>query len=996
MKPVIRSESSQLKRSISIAMLTAFALSGTSTAYGAVESVPAGTGFAKNASVPSTTVTTNITAPVGTAAAPTAAPAEVHGANPVRQIPSFEIPQTAETIDKVGKLEAEGEKYFAQHLYDKALATWQECYGMSLEMKYAEGEGHALTNMTRVYVARNQAVKAKYLGENAIEVLAGSSDPIALGKARLALAQAYLALDNGQWAATQLDEALKVFTAPNCGSPGDAAGALTMAANILLQLNKTTDSLKFFDAAANYYVQAGDIANAVGTRVHLASMMGELGLYTASCEEANKALELGRGSGKSANIIGGLAALGSAQFTLGEYANSRKTFEEALRLAPKCTIGELGELQRAFIDLGYGCALAATGEPELARQVLERVLPALKTGGSICGQAEALNALGNLYEAQGDRPKAIAYFQQALDLQNMIVPRQPRMNLIVLQNLAASLSRSGDNRDSKQRLLIATHLFKKAKSSPLQGRTLSSLAEVNMKLADAPAAEDALHAAIEISEKVTDDAALWRDYTLQAKLQMQAGQNDAAKESLNSALSHFRSPQAGSFPSPERLDFISTRADLGEQLIAMLAKYGMGEKALLAAEQLKEENLSNEYSRHGGQVKPEDRDVYIELSNQRAHLHAAEAANDPKKMLSEWQNWLVRFKQLVGQNRPLARMVAPVPNSVADIMRTVKSGKSTMVEYVVGSDSSVVFTVEPTGRIAATVLPVTRRQLQSQVSALLTASAMPPQQEAQRTRGLLQALGTELLPSSVRAFLPKNPEQLVAIIPDGILRNLPFAALLDTQGKYLIEEHTITLASSIGALLDSPPKYADSTGVLVAASTAGRDEASMLSSALAPEQVTKLVGSEADINAFVEQARGKSALHVASNVPISRNPMSAVVPMVAKEDGGRKVTANRLFSANMPNDLVVLSSTSINAKDTDGTAVGVFSRGLNYAGARNVMMSLWVEPDRERTSQLVEFYKNQQAGLSQAHSLRRAQLLALSRDPSPHSWAAFQLLGPGY
>jgi CHAT domain-containing protein len=45
---------------------------------------------------------------------------------------------------------------------------------------------------------------------------------------------------------------------------------------------------------------------------------------------------------------------------------------------------------------------------------------------------------------------------------------------------------------------------------------------------------------------------------------------------------------------------------------------------------------------------------------------------------------------------------------------------------------------------------------------------------------------------------------------------------------------------------------------------------------------------------------------------------------------------------------------------------------------------------------LIEFYKGKQEGLNQAQSLRKAQLLALSKDPSPKSWAAFQLLGPGF
>ncbi len=125
--------------------------------------------------------------------------------------------------------------------------------------------------------------------------------------------------------------------------------------------------------------------------------------------------------------------------------------------------------------------------------------------------------------------------------------------------------------------------------------------------------------------------------------------------------------------------------------------------------------------------------------------------------------------------------------------------------------------------------------------------------------------------------------------------------------------------------------------------------------------------------------------------------MDSVLPlMAAKEDGGKKVTADKLFGLSLPSDLMVWSGSSIYGKDIQGNAVKVFSCGLNYAGVRNVLMTLWSEPSGDRQAELVEFYKSKQAGLNQAQSLRRAQMLALSKDPSAKSWAAFQLLGPGF
>jgi CHAT domain-containing protein/tetratricopeptide (TPR) repeat protein len=923
------------------------------------------------------------------------------GSNPITQIPNFEIPQTPETIEKVDKFEAEGEKWFSKRMMDKALEAWQQAYGLSMEMKYIEGQGRSLTDMCRVYIERGEFTKAKYMGENAIEVLAQSSDKKALGRARIQLARTYFGLDNAVWAGQQLDEALKILTSSDVYSnSSEAAEALMLAGSVLVKIKKLKEALQFYEAAANYYAQASDQPRAVGTRVTIASFMDEFGFYTAALEEANKAISVARSAPQDiATNVAALAALGMAQYDMCEYANARKSYEDALRLVQKVKIEEVPLGPRTYVDLGYGCSLAATGDLDMAKQVIERTLTPLKQIGSTHGQATALNVLGTIEALQGQNAKAIAYFQQSLDMQNIITPRQPKLNIIVLQNMAAAESRSGDNRNAKMHLGFAFQLLKNFKSGLLEARTSSSLAEVYLKLSNPEKAQEFVKHAIEVGEKVSDDASLWRDYTLLAKMQINDGLINESKESIASALSHFRSPQAGAFQTPDRLEFVSSREDLGEQLVALLARNGNGEQALLTAEQLKEESFNNDWHRRGGQVKPDDRDIYTELTTQRAHLFAAEATDDPTAMLRDWKDWLGRFRALVADNKPLARLVAPVPTTVQEVLKAVKHSQNTLIEYLVGSDSSVAFTVEPNGRITATVLAVTRKQLEAQVTALF-ASPTGSVQESQKTRLLLQALYNELMPASLRNYLPKNADQMITIIPDGILFNLPFAALIDQQGRYLVEHYTMTLASSVGMFIDSPPRISEEFSMIVASApntSAGQAEASMITNALSGQRVTRLFGKDADLNSLQEQARGKSTVHLMNNMPMSSNPMSAVVPLVSnQDDAGRRVTASKLFASTLNNDLVVLSGTSINAKDVQGTAVKLFSRGLNYAGARNILMSLWTEPDPERTQELVEFYRNEQAGMSQAQSLRKAQLLALSRDPSPRSWAAFQLLGPGF
>jgi len=908
------------------------------------------------------------------------------------------MPQTAETIDKVLQTEAEGEKYLEKDELDKALVKFQEAYGQSIEMKYRDGEGRALTDMCRLYLQRGQNVKSKELGENAIEVLYESSDKKALGKARVALAQAYFALENPTDAGRQLDMAMKSFADFGNSDAPEAAKVMNLIGNILVKLGKMREAMPFFQGAASYFGQAGDHAQEISNRLSVAGMMGELGWLIAAKEEAEKGLAAARDFNYPVLFSAALARLAGCEYNLGDYAKARKTYEEALQAAPKNT----GDLIRATLEAGYGNALVASGDLQQGKEYLQKAYGVLKTPGSMVMQCLLLNGLGNIEELQGHHGQAIRLLAQALELQGIARPKQDRLGVVIRQNLAAVESRDGDNRNAKAHLESALGIFRTLKDPALEGRTYAALGEVCLYLQDPAQAQAYLKKGIAISEKINDDAALWREYTCLSNLQLAQGEHVPARDSMASALSFLRSPQAGAFPCPERLGFPSSREDLGQQLVAQLASQKMDEQALLAAEQLKEESFINDWLRRGGDVKPFDRDVYMDLVEQRSHLHAAENSTSPDKLLKDWQNWLVRFRQLATTNRTLARLIAPVPTAMEEIVREARDNQATIIDYLVGAQSTVVFTIDSAGRLTATRLPVGRNDLQNQVASLLGASARGDGTTRGAERRTLQALYNELLPSEVESALPGNPDQTVVIIPDGVLFNLPFAALVDQQGKYLVENHTLTMASSMGVFLESPPRSSRDLSLVVAAGGTsaeanGHWEANQISSLFEPDLVTRLVGKDAEISNLQEQAKARSVLHFPTKLALhDASSLRSELPLLAgKESTSDKVTAERLFGLNLPSDLAVWSATSINAKDMQGNAVKLFSRGLGYAGVRNVLMSLWVEPDPQRTSELVEFYRSKQKGLNQAQSLRRAQMLALSKDPSPRAWAAFQLLGPG-
>ncbi|CAN5297684.1 hypothetical protein BH11CYA1_BH11CYA1_39140 [soil metagenome] len=917
-----------------------------------------------------------------------------------------ETAQTPQSMEKIQELEKRGEKFFDQHLINQALISWQEMYGMSLEMKYAEGQGRALTNMCRCYVEQGSWIKAKYLGENAVEVLASVQDQQSLARARVALAQAYFGLDNPVWATQQLDAALKVLTTAGLNNPGEAARVMYLCANLCLQFNKVKEATRFFQEGATYSVQAGDLPKAVQIRIATVTSMIELGWFTAALEEANKLVSLARSNPKDGVVflLPALQTLANAQYAANEFSNARKTYEQAYALLPKLDSRQFSDIARANMDQGYAFCLASTGDLDQARQYLLKAMPIFKAKSDAYNQAQAANTIGVIEVMDGQTAKGLAYFTQAIDFQAVIQPKAPKLHAIILQNVADSEYKTGAYRDAKSHLEGALNILATTKEQQLKGRLYQSLAETAFKASDLTSAETFVNKAVGISERINDDGCLWRAYLLRARLQLSRQEIDLAKESLKSAVSYFRSPQAGDFSTADSLGFPTSREDMGASLVQLMANQGLTEQALLAAEQMKEENFISEFLRRGGQVKPEDRDVYLELTTQRARIHAAEVSATPDKLVKEWQSWMERFRSIITSNRSLARLIAPVPNSPADIIAAVQKTKATVVEYLVGPESTMVFTIDPLGRISSTNLPVNRAKLKNQVTTLLEAvGSNGAAEEGQGEKLTLRALYNQLLPTSVRQFLPTTADQMVVFIPDGPLYNLPFAALIDENGKFFVEGHLLSMASSMSVIMDCPPEYTADLSMLVASTNSAnggseQSETNQITSAVGAERVTTLTGKDASLTNLEEQSKGKSVVHFSAKLPlIESNPLRSVLPLFGdKDDQGRKVTADRLCGTPMAVDLIVWSASSVNAKDVRGNAVKVFSRGLNYAGARNVLMSLWWQPDTQRIDELVSVFNGKQAGLNPAQGLRKAQLAALSRDPSLKSWAGFQLLGPGY
>ncbi len=281
--------------------------------------------------------------------------------------------------------------------------------------------------------------------------------------------------------------------------------------------------------------------------------------------------------------------------------------------------------------------------------------------------------------------------------------------------------------------------------------------------------------------------------------------------------------------------------------------------------------------------------------------------------------------------------------------------------------------------------------------------------------GLLPLLGDlhRLLIAPIADLLPTDPEAPVIIVPHGPLFLVPFAALVDSSGRFLIQRHTLLTAPSIeslaglrragpmegwkraGALIIGNPRTAPEAGNLPALPNAER-EAKVVAAELSAEA---LVGQRATKAAVVQALPSARLVHFATHGLLERKADGdkmlpgalALAPSTAGEDG--LLTAGEIRALHLSADLVVLSACDSGRGRITGDGVIGLSRSFLVAGVAGVVMSQWRIDDEATSAIMIDFYRRLTVARNPAQALRDAMLAAVKRGESVRSWGAFTYVG---
>ncbi len=300
--------------------------------------------------------------------------------------------------------------------------------------------------------------------------------------------------------------------------------------------------------------------------------------------------------------------------------------------------------------------------------------------------------------------------------------------------------------------------------------------------------------------------------------------------------------------------------------------------------------------------------------------------------------------------------------------------------------------------------------------------------ESQKTTKKLLQLLYKILIQPIGDLLPKNPSDRLTFIPQDFLFLVPFAALIDSKNKYLIENHTIFTAPSIQFLglthqiIQETKSSEKSKQALVIGNATIIKNSENLNKitqtiinfpeiekeALAVAQILDSpasIGKEANKTAVLSQLSQSQIIHLATPcyldeieglrwaITLAPHQSSSLPQLGEKIFVHEFLTARDIIKLKLNASLVALTHCDLHRGKITGDGIIAFSHAFITTGIPSILMSLWSIPDAPTASLMTAFYQNLKNNLDKATALRQAMLKIMQQHPEPGDWAAFMLIG---
>src|SRR6266699_3635688 len=683
---------------------------------------------------------------------------------------------------------------------------------------------------------------------------------------------------------------------------GDTRGSAADHNNLGLlaqRLGDLEEARRQFDSALVLNRRDGRDEVAATNLVNLAGLASLAGDFSHAEALYRDALATWRAHESWADAAVALHGLGQLELRRGDYPAAAIALREALAIYTRT--GPVAEELAVRRDLAG--ALAATGDLQSARDELSRAqrradstrAPASARAGIALARADLALELNTLAEAQRLYARAELLYRQAAEPAGEAEAQEGRALLLLArddavrapslletalrtQREAGSLRAAALTRVSLGRAVLARgdtgvarrHLAQAVAEMTRGGDPVAAAAALGEWAAleahaGAPIAADSLYrAALErLGDRSAPEVA-WQLHAGWASVLKSQGATDAAARELRSALNEI-DRTSRSLALPERRSaFLADKWDVYAQLALIERDRGHVGAAFEASERLRAREMLELLARGRITISPDtsqdlvarEQDLRRRIGELTHDLEQSDATDqtlrgsDVALNASTTRESLLRaqetYSDLLLEARERAprhaALVAPDVATWQGVARRL-TPDAAFIEYLVSDSTTLAFVVN-SDTIAVLELGTRRQELARLVDFTRATIARQGPGTDSLWRAPLRRLHAALIAPLEATGLLAGKSRLV-LVPHVELQYLPFAALLDTAGRFLVQRYELALtpSASVWIALGDRPAGVPGVGLLAFAP----QPATLPGSSQEVAAIRRLAGTDAEV-----------------------------------------------------------------------------------------------------------------------------------------------------
>jgi len=363
------------------------------------------------------------------------------------------------------------------------------------------------------------------------------------------------------------------------------------------------------------------------------------------------------------------------------------------------------------------------------------------------------------------------------------------------------------------------------------------------------------------------------------------------------------------------------------------------------------------------------------------------------KKRRELKRYLTKLKKT---HPDIAALLGAKPMELTAIQEQLPENVA-ILQYMMLPDKLVVFVLGNQG-IDIVETQIKKKELKTSVKKLRKEINALARGKSSKKITPLSAMLNDILIKPIEDAGMLKGIKVVGLAPNSFLHLLPFGALINDKGLYLVDRYNLFFINStsiLGVAMDrSSVKKQGGVKLLALANPDGSlDYADIEAKNIAKLFDKKKLYSQKDAKKSVVQNEQAdySILHLATHGIF--DPIDSTKSHLVMADS--KLFVEEIWGLPLKGiSLTVLSACETGWGEVlSGDDVVSLENAFIYAGSPSVLATLWKVADRSTAEMMVSFYRNLLKGMTKAQALSTAQRDLKKQYDHPFYWAAFTLRG---